>query len=243
VQVGDTFLLCSDGLTGRVSDAELGAILAHLPPKEAGAALVDLANLRGGPDNITLIVVKVTDPQITTAVAQTEPLVLGAVMEKEKTVHPALWVTIGVLFLAAIVMIVLDFRVMGLAAGCAGILAATVGILQRFGSLDFFGSKEVSLAGGRRLGGGPYTETKVVTGPPLVDEMKDVIDKLHEGIQQRGRELDWASIQRSAEQAIATGRSDLTRSMRHFAAALHEMIQQLRQKQKAATSDSNAELF
>ena len=57
---GDTFMLCSDGLTGQVSDEELGAILGALPPKESAQTLVDLANLRGGPDNITLQVLRFT---------------------------------------------------------------------------------------------------------------------------------------------------------------------------------------
>ncbi|HUS38071.1 MAG TPA: PP2C family serine/threonine-protein phosphatase, partial [Pirellulales bacterium] len=57
--VGDRFLLCSDGLTGPVTDPELGAILASMSPDEAVQMLVDLANLRGGPDNITVIVVEV----------------------------------------------------------------------------------------------------------------------------------------------------------------------------------------
>jgi serine/threonine protein phosphatase PrpC len=59
VQPGDTFLVCSDGLSGQVSDPEMGAIVSALPPAEACRYLVDLANLRGGPDNITVIVVRV----------------------------------------------------------------------------------------------------------------------------------------------------------------------------------------
>ena len=55
VEVGDTFLLCSDGLTGPVTDAEIGSLLANLTPEEAVKVLVDLANLRGGPDNITTV--------------------------------------------------------------------------------------------------------------------------------------------------------------------------------------------
>lgn len=56
---GDIFLLCSDGLSGPVSDNEIGAVASVLPPAEACRFLVDLANLRGGPDNITVIVVRV----------------------------------------------------------------------------------------------------------------------------------------------------------------------------------------
>ena len=62
LQPGDTFLLCSDGLTGVVEDSEIGAIIAHIPPADAVKVLVDLGNLRGGPDNITVVVTRVTDP-------------------------------------------------------------------------------------------------------------------------------------------------------------------------------------
>ncbi len=56
---GDIFLLCSDGLTGLVKDAEIGAIVKHLPPTEACRLLVNLANQRGGTDNITVIIAQV----------------------------------------------------------------------------------------------------------------------------------------------------------------------------------------
>ncbi|MFQ5731771.1 MAG: PP2C family protein-serine/threonine phosphatase [Planctomycetaceae bacterium] len=44
---GDTYLLCSDGLTNHVNDQEIGMIAGELPPGEASRLLVDLANLRG----------------------------------------------------------------------------------------------------------------------------------------------------------------------------------------------------
>ncbi len=59
VQTGDAFLLCSDGLTGVVTPEEIGPIVAALPPDEAARLLVNLANLRGGPDNITVLIVHV----------------------------------------------------------------------------------------------------------------------------------------------------------------------------------------
>lgn len=59
VLAGDTFLLCSDGLSGQIEDAEMGQILSLFSPGEAVEALVNIANMRGGPDNITVIVANV----------------------------------------------------------------------------------------------------------------------------------------------------------------------------------------
>lgn len=53
----DCLLLCSDGLTGDVTDEEIKSIILELKRPEAIAErLVDLANERGGKDNITVIV-------------------------------------------------------------------------------------------------------------------------------------------------------------------------------------------
>lgn len=56
IESGDRFLLCSDGLSGLIKDAEIGAIASVLPPEQACACLVHLANLRGGHDNITVLI-------------------------------------------------------------------------------------------------------------------------------------------------------------------------------------------
>ncbi|HBJ37274.1 MAG TPA: serine/threonine-protein phosphatase [Planctomycetaceae bacterium] len=61
IKPGDRFLLCSDGLTGQIEDDEIGPLLSCLSPELAARILVDLANLRGGPDNITVIVVEVIE--------------------------------------------------------------------------------------------------------------------------------------------------------------------------------------
>jgi serine/threonine protein phosphatase PrpC len=56
---GDILLLCTDGLWGQMSDAEIASLLSSKPPVAACRALVELAKERGGPDNITLQVAKV----------------------------------------------------------------------------------------------------------------------------------------------------------------------------------------
>lgn len=58
-QPGDVFLLCSDGLTGVVTPQEIGAVVSTMPLDDAARLLVHLANLRGGPDNITVLIVRV----------------------------------------------------------------------------------------------------------------------------------------------------------------------------------------
>jgi protein phosphatase len=59
VKPGDSFLLCSDGLTGVVTPQELGAVVTVMPPEDAARLLVHMANLRGGPDNITVMIVRI----------------------------------------------------------------------------------------------------------------------------------------------------------------------------------------
>lgn len=57
IKSGDTYLLCSDGLSNMVDDAEMKVVLETLPPAEACRRLVDIANAHGGDDNITAVVV------------------------------------------------------------------------------------------------------------------------------------------------------------------------------------------
>jgi protein phosphatase len=57
VQGGDRYLLCSDGLYNPVEFEEICAGMGQGSPEEACKSLVDLALERGGPDNITVVVV------------------------------------------------------------------------------------------------------------------------------------------------------------------------------------------
>ena len=58
-QVGDAVVLCSDGLTTHVEDVEIAAVATKERDVEAVCArLVDLANARGGEDNVTVALVR-----------------------------------------------------------------------------------------------------------------------------------------------------------------------------------------
>ena len=56
---GDVYLLCSDGLHGYLKTEEIPS-LTNLGGKESVKRLIDLANSRGGKDNITAVIVEVT---------------------------------------------------------------------------------------------------------------------------------------------------------------------------------------
>ena len=55
---GDLLLLCSDGLYDLVKDEEIAELGSEDEPAEAAQRLVDLANRRGGHDNITVTIVR-----------------------------------------------------------------------------------------------------------------------------------------------------------------------------------------
>jgi serine/threonine protein phosphatase PrpC len=55
-QPGDTYIMCSDGLSGPLSDNDIReTVLAHKDLGQAAQALIDKANGNGGPDNITVV--------------------------------------------------------------------------------------------------------------------------------------------------------------------------------------------
>jgi serine/threonine protein phosphatase PrpC len=59
---GDTYLLCSDGLTTMVGeDLLLSLLLSHEPLAEAGEALIAAANRAGGKDNITVVLLRLEE--------------------------------------------------------------------------------------------------------------------------------------------------------------------------------------
>ena len=82
---GDRYLLCSDGLSGVVSDETLANTLStYKDPRECADRLIDLALRGGGPDNITCIVADVVDVDF----GDDAPIVGGAAGDGRDD-HPA----------------------------------------------------------------------------------------------------------------------------------------------------------
>ncbi|MCP4189421.1 MAG: serine/threonine-protein phosphatase [Planctomycetaceae bacterium] len=181
IQLGDTFMLCSDGLTGKIRDDELGLILGLLPPNEATAFCADLANLRGGPDNITMTVAKVVGDEMTGRHRRCEPLTVGAELTPERHVHVGVWVLMAVSWIVAAGLVVSTFYWLALAAFLVGAVAIPVAIWQSHG-----GSGGIALVGGRRLGRGPYV---TLDCPVTAEQMERLYDGVRGNFRQYGDTL------------------------------------------------------
>lgn len=235
IEVGDSFLLCSDGLSGQVTDEEMGAILANLPPKEAVQVLVDLANLRGGPDNVTVLVAKVTGPELTTSASGAEPLTVGGEREGP-VVHPGLWIGVGVCFLAAIILFLVVSSIAGMVALVAGVAALGIALLQQFGG----GKGGVALSGGKRLGKGPYVRVKCAAGEEFVTKLAEIVNKLRETAVEHQFNIDWTKFNQitgKAQEAKQANKS--ADAVREYCRAISQMMHELRQQHKKKASDSS----
>ena len=61
-QVGQRYLLCSDGLVNEVPNGEVSKVLANTAdPQEAVGILVDKANEAGGRDNISVLIIDIVE--------------------------------------------------------------------------------------------------------------------------------------------------------------------------------------
>ena len=234
IELGDTFLLCSDGLTGKVEDAELGAILASLPPPEAGQALIDLANLRGGPDNITVLIARVVHPDISTGATNVAPLTLGGKKEM-RAVHPALWIVAGVCALAAVVMLVSGQFVPAGIALLGALISAGVGYVQRYSGFV----RGAVLGYGRQLGKAPYTATNCAPNRALVQKLGATLEELREAAREGRWSVDWGTFDELCRKAAMMDRGgDFPEAIRLSCRAITFMMKELRSQNMKKASDS-----
>ncbi len=230
LQVGDTFLLCSDGLSNQVKDDELALVLSCLPPAEAVQSLIDLACLRGGPDNITTVVVRVLGPQVSQA---SDPnLRVPSAAKKVRPVHPLLWTILGVASLATVGLLAVGQPIVALGALAVAAGMLVVALRQRYG-----GNGDAT-PDNRRFGRAPYASADGAPNADLLGRLADIIRQLREAAAAGKWPVDWTSFDRLLTQAAADAKAgDLTGSARGHLRAITSLMAQLRQK-RSASSDS-----
>lgn len=89
----DVLLLCSDGLTRYVTDDEIARIAIGKTPPEAVNSLIDLANRRGGEDNIAVLIARWGSERHTglaqgVLTAPPPPPDINAILRSTRTQHP-----------------------------------------------------------------------------------------------------------------------------------------------------------
>ncbi len=232
IQVGDTFLLCSDGLTGVISDAEIAAILANMIPDEAVQVLVDLANLRGGPDNITVIVVKVNHPQLATGSSLTPTRTNGA--GSSRVVSPFWWVVLAAATAIAAFFLYADF------GWQTAMLPAVVAIASGFYiavRMIMASNVDERVVEHKRLGKGPYIRIGCPPGLQFSKQLADTLKQLQKGAVDQNWRVDWEqwkSMIAIAETAVKA--KDYPSSIRAYGRAISFLMDQLRNQ--AANSSS-----
>ncbi len=193
LELGDTFLICSDGLTGCVSDEEIAATLNWCSVTDATRLLLGLAVLRGAPDNVTMIVARVSDAKMTTRAHRADPLTVGESHEPHAPAPTWAWVGFGLLLLLACGLWALGYAGWALlAAGAAAIpgiliLAMETGVLREGG---------VPLVSGRRLGKAPYQKITAMKQAQFAEHVAQAVQQGCAVAKEKNWEVDWEAVDR-----------------------------------------------
>jgi protein phosphatase len=234
-QTGDIFLLCSDGLSGQVTDEELGALLQCLPPEEVVGTLVDLANFRGGPDNISVIVAQVDgrvpiDPK-------TIPAPTGMDEKASKQVAP-LWFAI----LACVVM--LGYFVLNrLWTGAVICAVALVGALMTALTLrprHANGCPPTRSLGGP-YGNGPHRKVDCPPNGKIIASLAEIASTLRELPEKEqtnwAAKVDWKFFDEARSQAAeASKNGDYVTAIRQYCRGIRNVMKQFREHRPTVDS-------
>ena len=232
---GDVYLLCSDGLSGQLTDYEMGALTSVLPAAEACQLLMQLANLRGGPDNITVLIASVR-PEVGEAPKSRAAWGVGrgpwllAPHAPRPTPHgsrftlhawwPFIALFVGVLMAAesavlsasqhSISKYTFALATLSIVAGLAG-LALNYFREQRISSTFNPEPRELRI----------YRQTQCRIERPLVENMAGAERALNRFAKEKNWDVDWSANQSHREQAeAASKKGDLTTAFREYARAV-----------------------
>ncbi len=225
VRPNDCFLLCSDGLSGQVSDDEIGPILASMSPERAARILIDLANLRGGPDNSTVIIVKVGN-EIASASKGAERAA------RRMTAYPLPWPLLGTAGFCLVAGLTLGwFGSIGpmVVALILAAIAAIVAVVQIRGGLS-----KLRPGGVNRIArAAPYSSCSARPNDELLRKLREMMVALRTAAHQRGWSIDWSRVEAMTKEGDQhVERSDLKRATVCWAEAVVETMAQLRDQNR-----------
>lgn len=262
VEPGDCFVLCTDGLSGQVSDDEIGEIVNSLPPGEAVEALVNLANLRGGPDNITVTVVRVKSAQPCRESAAKASSRQGR-RSQNSLIRLLLLSISGISFLisSGIFFLVISgifllgivaLRVWGsqdllkpklpyLVGGC--LLSLLVGLLltlrlrltPRFRSRGDLEKQPSSTV--------PYSATGCEFKRETLDQLLSIVDQLEETAREQHWAINWERFQALKKAASTAPDRQLREAIASACRAISLVMEFARQQKSSPHSSTNAQFY
>ena len=239
VQTGDRFLLCSDGLTGPLKPELIGAVVGSLPLSDAAQTLIDLANLLGGPDNITTIVVEIDEAgKLGLAAPPKEKELPPRRSSRRKAIHPICWVTMTISAVLCGAMLAGQHYGGAFLAAAAFLVAAVVAWTQR----DANTSPCKQNSSGGLHGKAPYRRHDCQPGPASIATLGDIVRQLEDLEGQNSWDVDWPTIRRDREAAHeAISQGNYQEAVIAYCSAVRRLMQALRESRRP-TSDSTVDL-
>jgi serine/threonine protein phosphatase PrpC len=241
VRPGDYFVLCSDGLSGPVSDREIGAIVSALPPAEACRFLVHLANLQGGPDNITAIVVRVgkpeaglesvngkKPPQVQRDVSK--PPLAEALGHKLKRVWPFALLFLGIALSSLAITLTFhelpDLGKVPFLLATAALIAGLVGLIVQTRQEKARNPLETYIPRTKI-----YRQTPCPIDHGLVERMAHAVTELDERVREKNWQADWDKCKAERELAEENReRGDYLEAFRGFCRAMMTLMNAVQQQ-------------
>lgn len=228
LEAGDTFVLCSDGLSGQVKDEQIAAVLGSMSAAEAARALIDLANLQGGPDNVTVVVIRVAQPP--PSASDDQAFHVRPLPTRSSSLPAlALWVALGVLLLTTAGLALVGHKVEAAVSLGLAILIPVGAWLKQLATTP---EERTSTLSGP-FGAAPYRSYDGGQAAETLVEFNQLLAQLREASREQHWLIDWPRLE-SFLSAAATARAadDLPAATRQTALAISFLMDQIRQQRK-----------
>ena len=231
VKAGDKFLICSDGLTGLVDDAEIGTLMDCLPENLATRVLVDLANLRGGPDNTTVVVVSTEQ---SSEEQQAKAAKKNRASKRGSLISPMLiGTTVFCLGVSAFLGLLEAWGPMAVAI-IITMISAMVSVVQYMRSEDS-DERPAAFSGGE----GPYRSYDAKPTAELYERLGATVGALKEAASENNWMMNWKKVdklQGRGDQALKS--RDPKQAIRFQSEAIIETMNQLREQNNRAANET-----